>query len=229
MVLSPVNYSVGLGAIDPAYGGLAEYRNFQVRPYAPSGTWTSAPLDLGGTPLKPGRVDWSASIPSGTGLQIQCASSPDNATWSAFSASLPSGSTFSAPLARYVKFQASLQADAAGANSPSLSSITLTQDDLSGELLQAANVKITPNPARGDKVLLRYGLTQAAQKVSIEVYSPSGRLLWTDNNGSTQIGQDQWMLNASSLASGSYLVRVLAWAQAGGQPQIVTKAFALLR
>ncbi len=94
--------------------------------------------------------------------------------------------------------------------------------------MQAANVKITPNPARGDKVFLRYGLSQAAQKVSMEVYSPAGRLLWTEN-GPTQIGQNLWTLNAGNLASGSYLVRVLAWPESGGQPQIITKAFALFR
>jgi hypothetical protein len=228
MTLSPANYSIDLGAINSAFGGIADYQNFQVRPYALSGTWESQTIDIGGKPLKAGRVEWSGTIPSGTAMQVQCASSDDGQTWSSYSAALPNSGPFTAPIARYVKFKASLQADSLGNSTPSLDKISLFQDDLAGTLLKTETVKVTPNPARGDKVMLRYGLSEAAQKVSIELYAVSGRLLWRQD-GTTQIGENIWNLDASGLASGSYLVRVLAWSDAGGQPTIVTKPFALLR
>jgi hypothetical protein len=228
MTLSPANYSVNLGSVDPNYGGIADYQNFQVRPYALSGTWESQAIDIGGKPLKPGRVEWSGTIPTGTAMQVQCASSDDGQTWSSYSAALPNVGPFTAPIARYVKFKASLQADSLGNSTPSLDKISLFQDDLAGTLLKTETVKVTPNPARGDKVMLRYGLSEAAQKVSIELYAVSGRLLWRQD-GTTKIGENIWNLDASGLASDSYLVRVLAWSDAGGQPTIVTKPFALLR
>lgn len=229
--MSPINYSVGLGAIVPdgSFGGTAEYQYFNARPYAASGTWESAVLDRGGVPSQPGTISWDASMPLGASVAIRTRTSQDKALWSewTYPYSNASGSLVTSPLGRYIRIQATLNIGSSG-DTPVLHSISVKQPDFDGDFMKSDAVKVVPNPARGTVVNLQYVLTSAASAVRLEFRGPAGKLLLEDE-GPKALGLNTYTLDSSLLANGVYYAKVRAKPMGAGEEVNVIKKFAVLR
>jgi hypothetical protein len=225
--LSPVNFSLGLGIPAGApLTGTATYSNFQVLPYASSGTWTSAPIDVGGTPSRPPFLSWVADVSPTCTIQIQSRQSSDGQTWGAWSDAYASAAGL--PLAgapqRYVQLFATLaSSDPSGNSTPVLHSIKLdVQDFGSSNLLDSTNVKILPNPIKGDSAVVQWLLSSPARNVRLEFSGP-GRPQLLVVNGPGAVGLNSYTLDCSNLANDVYFVRVRALGMDGREFDVVKK------
>ncbi len=100
-------------------------------PYAPTGTWMSAPIDLSGTPSTKGQISWMQDLPGGARIDIQTSTSPDSVNWSPWSAVYSDnfGSWISSPNNRYIRALVTMHPDASGEQTPALSSVTIDYPD----------------------------------------------------------------------------------------------------
>ena len=225
--LSPVNFDIGLGIPAGApLTGTATYSNFQVLPYASSGTWTSAPIDLGGIPQRAPLLGWVADVSAMNTVQLQSRQSPDGQTWGAWSD--PYAGPNNLPLVgtpqRYVQLLATLASgDPSGNSTPVLHSITLDVQDFGRpSLLDKTNVKILPNPIKGDSAVVQWLLSVPARNVRLEFSGPGQHsLLVADGPGA--VGLNSYTLDCSHLANDVYFVRVRALGLDGVETDVVKK------
>lgn len=224
-VFSNVNCSVGLGSPPgSAIQGTAAYSNFQVRPFAPSGTWTSAAQDWGGIPPRLGAIHWDADVPSLCSLTFQTRSSPDGQQWSDWSAPYANGDSLSSPPQRYIQVQAVFaSSDPTGNSTPVLRSVSLEQPDFGGSsLLKAEDVKVLPNPIKSGQARVQWMLGNPARSVTLEFSGPtSRRFLVVD--APAALGLNQYSLDCSRLANDVYFVKVRAVGQDGNETDVVKK------
>jgi hypothetical protein len=90
-----------------------------------NGTFQGCVIDAGG-PVTWSAAVWSASMPSGTTVQVATRSSADGSTWSDWSAALTaSGSAITSPAGRYLQYRLSLASTSAQAT-PVVDSVTVT-------------------------------------------------------------------------------------------------------
>jgi hypothetical protein len=227
LTLAPVNFSLCLGIPAGApLTGTATYSNFQVLPYTSSGTWTSAPIDLGGAPSRAPLLSWVADVSPTCTVQIQSRESSDGSSWGAWSD--PYASPNQLPLVgtpqRYVQLLASLaSSDPSGNSTPVLHSITLdVQDFGQASLLDASNVKVLPNPIKGDSAVVQWLLSSPAKNVRLEFSGPGRpQLLVVDGPGS--MGLNSYSLDCRDLANDVYFVRVRALGLDGREFDVVKK------
>ena len=225
--LSQVNYALGLGLpINPNLQGTATYSNFQVLPYTSTGTWTSAPIDLGGIPSRAPLLSWLADVSATCTVQIQSRQSADGQAWGAWSdpyAGPHSLSLVGTPQ-RYVQILATLaSSDPSGNSTPVLHSISLDMQDFGrAELVKKADVKILPNPVKGNSAVVQWLLSSPAKKVRLE-FSGTGRpqMLVVDGPGS--VGLNSYTLDCSQMANDVYFVRVRALGLDGHETDVVKK------
>jgi hypothetical protein len=225
--LSPVNYWIGLGIpAGSSLSGTATYSNFQVLPYTSTGTWTSAPIDLGGSPSRRPILSWLADVSATCTVQIQTRQSPDGQAWGVWSD--PYASPHSLPLAgvaqRYVQILATLaSSDPSGNSTPVLHSISLDVQDFGRpQLLEKANVKVLPNPVKGDRAVVQWLLSSPAKNVRLEFSGP-GRPQMLVVNGAGSVGLNSYSLDCSQLANDVYFVRVRALGMDGSEYAVVKK------
>ncbi len=228
--LGEVNYSVGLGMPFPTgiSNNRADYSNFQVRPYVSEGTWTSAPIDLGGVPSVPAQIAWDGETPAGSSISLQTASSGDGLTWSAWSlaSSSRSNQAVSSPSQRYLKVKVTMKPSSDLQTSPTLHSISIEQTDFVGELLPLAKAKAVPNPTKGGVIHFEYLLADSAKAAKVYLSGPNGEILEEIEAGAS-LGVNQVDIDSSKLAQGVYFVRVLVTDKNGSEHSVVKKVVVL--
>ncbi|HXC63050.1 MAG TPA: hypothetical protein VNZ67_01770, partial [bacterium] len=152
--------------------------------------------------------------------------SPDGQTWGVWSD--PYLSPHSLPLVgtpqRYVEILATLaSSDPSGNSTPVLHSISLDVQDFGrAELLEKTNVKVLPNPVKGDSAVVQWLLSSPAQHVRLEFSGP-GRPQMLVVNGPGSVGLNSYSLDCSQLANDVYFVRVRALGLDGHETDVVKK------
>ena len=222
-----MDYAIGLGAPSGSnLKGTATYSNFQVLPYASSGTWTSAPIDLGGRPQSAPILSWQADVSATCTVQIQSRQSADQSAWSEWSPAYASdhGLALLGTPQRYVQLLATLASSDPGGNStPVLHSIQLDVKDFGRpSLLEPPNVKVLPNPVKGDSAVVQWLLSAPAKAVKLEFTGPGRRQLLLVNAPGA-IGLNSYTLDCRDLANDVYFVKVRALGLDGQECAVVKK------
>ena len=91
-----------------------------------------------------------------------------------------------------------------------------------GAILNERYVYAAPNPMRGGRGNLCFELAEAAE-VTLEVYTPSSKLVLSKHWSSRPAGKNSWVWEHRNMANGVYLLRVEAKGMSGKKSVVIKK------
>jgi hypothetical protein len=152
----------------PSYVASGTYQSCTIDTGIPSATWTTA--------------DWTATVPTGSALQLRTRTSSDASTWSAWSAPLTaSGQTITSPPGQYLQYLAELSTSDSN-QSPVVEALTLRFLLQSLPTMSINSVTVTEGTSGAVNASFTVSLSAQASQVVTATYSTA--------NGTASAGND---------------------------------------
>ncbi|MBN1657089.1 MAG: VCBS repeat-containing protein [Anaerolineae bacterium] len=175
--------------------------------YPAAGVLTSAAFDAGSTQTW-ASVVWHTTIPDGTGIMLELATSNDNVTWSGWQVIAAESVTgtntmaLSLPDARYIRYRATLSSSSNHRLTPTLYDVELRYDYApSGSVTSAA---VTPAILNGWDVVTWTVALEPGHEVSVQVLDDGGSVLPDSVLPGNEAGFTGGTADLSSLDPGIY-------------------------
>jgi hypothetical protein len=187
---------------------------FTPRIYATNGVITSTGFDSGGTHTWQ-QITWNTTIPSGTNLALDVATSADGLTWSAWSQAASSSvdgansASLSVAAARFIRYRATLAASADHQQTPILQDIQIIGGYTGGN---ATSVLITPTSLDRWDVVTWTAQVVAGQAITVQVLDSSSNLIPDGILPGNSAGYSTSPISISALNISTYSsLRLRAW------------------
>ena len=184
------------------------------RIYATTGVITSTGFDSGGARVWR-QMTWNASVPSGTDIALDVATSDDGTAWSAWSqvAASSSDGFNSASLdvadARFIRYRATLTVSADHQQTPVLHDVQITGGRTDGN---ATSVTITPASLDRWDTITWTAQVAAGQAITVQVLDSSNALIPDGDLPGNSSGFSSSPVDISGLSVSSYpALRLRAW------------------
>lgn len=131
--------------------------------------WISAPIDCSADVTSYNSLDIVSSVPSGTSVAINVATSSDNITYSSY------GPIGSATVRRYIKIKATLSKNGTGTSTPTISSLILKWTIIANLLSPIIDTAANP-PAGWDVFLAQYATNGGTLQFQMRSAATSGAI-----------------------------------------------------